>query len=157
MAEGRPVRRSSRLLILDPEGRMLLFRYHDEHKDPFWSTVGGELKAGEDYMGAAERELQEETGFTADIGPVVHERDAVYAVARSQPARWLERYFLVRCSSADEPDRTGWTEEEQSTIQTWRWWRLSEMLKSSSTFLPECLPELLQSVLHGSGVEPERE
>ena len=134
---------------------MLLFRYHDEHKDPFWSTVGGELKAGEDYLAAAERELQEETGFVADIGGVVHERDEVYAVARSGPARWLEKYFLVQCIAAAEPDQKGWTEEERSTIRAYRWWSLPEMQRGPGVFLPESLPELLRSVLQGLGMEAE--
>lgn len=148
MAGQEAVRRSSRLLILDPDGRMLLFRYDDEHGGPFWSTAGGELRPGEDYLAAAERELQEETGFTTAIGPVVRERDAVYAVARSEPARWLERYFLVRCSSAGAPDRTGWTEEERSTIRAWKWWSTGEMLEErSDEFRPEFLPEVLQAIL----------
>src|SRR5688500_15569708 len=57
------LRRSARLIILDPRGRLLLFRYHDEHKPPFWSTAGGELQDGEDYRAAVQRELLEETGF----------------------------------------------------------------------------------------------
>ncbi len=41
------VRRSSRLVIADADGRLLLFFYKDEHQPPFWATAGGELKPGE--------------------------------------------------------------------------------------------------------------
>jgi len=155
VSERLEVRRSSRLVILDPTGRMLLFRYQDEHTNPFWATVGGELGTGEDFFAAAQRELLEETGFRAEVGPVLRDRDAVYAVARSSPARWLEKYFLVQCHSADAPDPTGWTDEERSTIQAWKWWSLTEMLnEGSSAFRPEFLPELLRSVLAERESEP---
>src|SRR5690606_32197803 len=91
------VRKSSRLFIVDSEGRLLLFLYQDEHQAPFWATAGGELKSGESYTDAAARELYEETGLTLKIGNLLKERDEVYAVARSTPARWLEKYYLVKC------------------------------------------------------------
>lgn len=145
-----PIRKSSRLVIIDNQGRLLLFRYHDEHKAPFWSTVGGELKEGESYIEAARRELQEETGFSLDIGPVLADREDTYAVARSGPARWQERYFLVQYSaSGDGIDRQGWTDEERETIVGWRWWSLAEMRdQAPGTFLPEWLPDLLASQLN---------
>jgi ADP-ribose pyrophosphatase YjhB (NUDIX family) len=141
------LRRSARLIILDPRGRLLLFRYHDEHKPPFWSTAGGELRAGEDYRAAAQRELQEETGFQSEIGPLLHEREDVFAVARSGPARWVEQYFLVECDREDAPNRAGWTEEERATIQDWRWWSLPEMREQPGCFLPDSLGDLLENAL----------
>ena len=141
------LRRSARLIILDPRGRLLLFRYHDEHKPPFWSTAGGELQEGEDYRDAARRELQEETGFRFAVGPLLHEREDVYAVARSKPARWVEQYFLVECDCADAPSRANWTEEERTTIQDWKWWSLSEMREQPESFLPNWLGDLLESTL----------
>ena len=141
------LRRSARLIILDPRGRLLLFRYHDEHKPPFWSTAGGELQDREEYRAAAQRELQEETGFRVAVGPLLREREDVYAVARSKPARWVEHYFLVECDRADTPNRANWTEEERTTIQDWKWWSLSEMREQPESFLPNWLGDLLESTL----------
>lgn len=64
-------RRSARLVIVDEDGRLLLFRYHDEHHAPFWATPGGELLPGESYLDAARRELREETGLNLQIGRLV--------------------------------------------------------------------------------------
>lgn len=150
------VRRSARLVILDPCRRMLLFRYCDEHQPPFWSTVGGELRQGEDYRTAARRELAEETGFDASIGAVIREREAVFAVARSEPARWLERYFLVECPWAQAPSAEGWSAEERETIQNWRWWHLWEMRAGSHRFLPEWLPDVLEASIGLSGDDGTR-
>lgn len=148
MSDGLSTRRSARLVILDPLGRLLLFRYHDGHGDPFWATAGGELQGKEDYREAAARELHEETGFDATIGPLLRTRDDVYAIARSEPARWLEQYFLVQCASSAPPDRTGWTDEERATIRNWRWWSLEEMRREeTSVFRPNWLPDLLQKAL----------
>lgn len=143
MSTALPARRSARLIILDPLGRLLLFRYQDEHKPPFWSTVGGELRPGETYIDAARRELFEETAFDFPIGPLLYEREDVFAVARSTPARWVEQYFLVRCDRADEPNPKNWTDEERSTIQNWKWWTLAEMREQPDSFLPGMLTELL--------------
>ncbi len=141
------IRRSARLVIQDDEGRFLLFLYHDEFHAPFWATAGGELKTGETYRDAAERELAEETGIEAAIGKMVRERDDVYAVARSQPARWLEKYFLVRCSANSTVIKDGWTEEEQVTIRDWKWWSRSDLLSEEPViFKPEWLASFLLSM-----------
>lgn len=141
-------RRSARLVIVDPAGRLLLFRYHDDHRAPFWSTAGGRVIDGESYSDTAARELTEETGFAAPIGPLLRERDETYAVARDEPVRWVEQYFLVRCAGGD-PDPAGWTEEERSTIRAHRWWSLGEMRSTDETFLPPWLPDLLADALAG--------
>lgn len=69
-------------------------------------------------------------------------------MARSTPARWLEKYFLVECPANTDVFAAKWTEEEQSTIQKWKWWSLREMQdEAPSSFKPEWLPELLGAIL----------
>ena len=141
--------RSARLIIVDEADRLLLFRYHDEHRPPFWSTAGGQLQGDEDYRAAAARELREETGFDAQIDRFLRVRDEVYAVANREPERWIEHYFLVLCDAVGPLDQTGWTDEERTTIRHWRWWTLEELRSTDETILPAWIPELLAEVLAG--------
>ncbi|KXO09145.1 Nudix hydrolase [Moritella sp. JT01] len=71
-------------MIVNDEGKLLLFQYKDEHKPaPFWATAGGELTEGDTYLDVAKRELYEETGLTNDISELLKENEDIFAVARS--------------------------------------------------------------------------
>ncbi|NQY57344.1 MAG: NUDIX domain-containing protein [Ilumatobacteraceae bacterium] len=146
------LRRSARLVILSPQNRLLLFQYSDEHSAPFWSTPGGELINDESYRDAAKRELIEETGFVADIRSMIRERDSVYAVARSTPARWLEKYFVVNVNSEKMPNSSNWTDEERATITKSRWWAMEDWLTNKETLKPEWIPELHDSAINNADV-----
>lgn len=140
------MKRSARLVIIDPERRLLLFSYDDGHRPAFWSTVGGEVLEGETYEATAARELLEETGFDAAIGPVIRTRDEVFAIGGSAPARYLERYFLV-LTHGGEPDRSRWTPEEHASIRAHRWWSAADMRSTADTFRPPWLPSLLEDAV----------
>ncbi|MEU0250440.1 NUDIX hydrolase [Streptomyces sp. NPDC006235] len=61
---------ASCVLLLDAEDRMLLLRYaEDEPGAGLWGLPGGMLDHGEDPLGAAHRELHEETGIALDAEP----------------------------------------------------------------------------------------
>jgi 8-oxo-dGTP diphosphatase len=148
-----PQRFSARLLIIDPDGCLLLFRYEDGGQQPFWATTGGQLLPGETFEQAAARELAEETGFAAPIGPLVRTREAVFTAGDVGPARWTEHYFVVR-TAGSAPDRSGWTDEERRTIRDTRWWSLAELRAADVPLLPAWLPDALATLLNGSPKAP---
>src|SRR5579862_6383823 len=94
-------RPSSRLLIVDADGRLLLFRF--EHRQGplqgqrYWATPGGSLDLGETYEAAACREMLEETVLRIrDPGPQVAQREAIFQVPSGEFVRADERFFLIR-------------------------------------------------------------
>ena len=142
-----PERHSARLLVVDPDGRLLLFRYDDGREPPFWATPGGQLLPGETFEQAAARELAEETGFAAPIGPLVRTREAVFTAGDVGPARWVEHYFVV--GAAGTPERGRWTAEERRTIRETRWWALPELRAGDVRLLPDWLPDVLAGLVDG--------
>jgi 8-oxo-dGTP pyrophosphatase MutT (NUDIX family) len=58
----RPRLSGCRVLAFDAEGRVLLVRH--SYGNGAWMPPGGGLQKGEDPLGAAQRELREETGCT---------------------------------------------------------------------------------------------
>ena len=84
-------RPSSRLLILAPDRRVLLlkfrFRTTDGALKRFWATPGGGLEGDETFEEAARRELFEETGIEAAIGPQIARRDSVYELPAGETVR----------------------------------------------------------------------
>ena len=65
------LRLTSRLVVMDPQGAVLLFNTAAPDSSCFtrWITPGGGVDPGESHLVAAQRELFEETGQTLSIAP----------------------------------------------------------------------------------------
>ena len=140
-------RPSSRLLVIDPLDRILLFRF--EHSQgplagqQFWATPGGGLDPGESYAQAACRELLEETGLAVgDPGPEVGQRIVTFQMPDGEMVRSDERFFLVR-ADAVEISAERWTDLERTVMAAHRWWSAAELLSTAEQVWPEDLTDLL--------------
>ena len=138
----RAERPAARILLVDGEGRVLLFRFDPGDRPPFWCTPGGAVDPGESYAEAARRELREETGIEMDCGPEVARRHVEFITIEGVPVTADERYFRVR-TDASEIDTAGHTALEQRVMQSWRWFTRDEIAAHPEMIFPEDLLSLL--------------
>ena len=143
---------SARVVLLDDDGRVLLFQGSDPARDGeearlWWFTIGGAVEPGEALAGTAARELAEETGLQVApdelVGPVWR-RDAIIdfngSVVRSE-----ELYFLHR-TRRFEPAATGRTPLERRYIHGHLWCdetMIGELVAKGESVYPLQLGELL--------------
>jgi len=145
-----PARPTSRWLILDGQGRVLLF--HFVFRDgplagtAFWATPGGGADPDETYEDAARRELFEETGLMVDDpGPQVARVHVSFRLPDGRMADVDQRFFLLRAEGFDLSS-AGWTQEERDVLAEHRWWSVADIRASQETIWPEELGDILESL-----------
>jgi 8-oxo-dGTP pyrophosphatase MutT (NUDIX family) len=143
-------RPSSRLLVIDRNKRVLLFRFVFERGplagQTYWATPGGGLEEGESFEDAARRELFEETGILMDaVGQAVAEREFVLQLYDGEYVNAEEHFFLVRVSDRSL-SRDHWTTVEREVIAEHRWWSVEELRSTSEAVFPETLVSILVDI-----------
>lgn len=154
------LRRSAvRLVVLDINGRVLLFRIReplDPDQRTCWELPGGGIQADETYADAALRELAEETGIHAgsnDLGSPSWRRKVTF---RHAGFRRLQDEVVVAVrlnesvpgvSDADQ------STAEQENYRGFRWWSVAEIETSTERFYPGQLPALIRRFLEGEQIE----
>ncbi len=142
-------RPSSRLLVLDPTGCLLLFRFVHKHGalagHAFWATPGGGLEPGETFAEAAIRELKEETGIAVDrVDEPVARREFVMTMPDGEQVLADEQYFVVLVEEQSVL-RDQWTALELEVMADHRWWTAAALQATRETVRPNDLPAILTS------------
>lgn len=141
-------RLAGRVVLLDPDDRVLLMRYDAPPPNGVhWSTPGGGLDEGEDYRSGACRELAEETGWT-DISLLgeIHRRTLVMEWG-GHLVRQHERLYLARTSQRQREITGVEAMHASDGIAAWRWWTLDEIDSAAEPVWPEGLAGIIRAAL----------
>lgn len=140
-------RPSSRLLVIDPLQRVLLFRFSHSsgalNGQSYWATPGGGLEAGETFEDAAIRELWEETGINIDDpGSQIARRQFDLQLPDGEIVLSDERYYRIQVAN-NRLSTDAWTAHEVECMAEYKWWSLQELAETSETVWPKNLISLL--------------
>jgi putative (di)nucleoside polyphosphate hydrolase len=144
-----PYRRNVGLMVLNDEGHVWVGQRKDRYKDA-WQMPQGGVDKGEDARAAALRELEEETGITAELVDVVAETDdwLPYELPHDLiPQLWKGRYrgqeqkwFLLRFSGTDAHINI---ETKEPEFSAWKWMAPAELPEAIVPFKREVYARVL--------------
>ncbi len=138
----RAPRPAARILLVDGQRRVLLFRFTPYDRPPFWVTPGGAVDPGETYEQAARRELMEEVGLDHDPGPQVARRVVDFLTIEQVEVTADERFFRIDVDACDV-NPAGHTALERRVMQSWRWFEADALAAHDEPVYPEDLAQLL--------------
>ncbi|WUP35123.1 bifunctional GNAT family N-acetyltransferase/NUDIX hydrolase [Streptomyces europaeiscabiei] len=136
----RTPRRAARVAVLDPEGAVFLFKYHNAEVGVHWALPGGGLEADETPREGALRELREETGWT-DVEPGAFLGTWDHDFTRADiPVRQYDHMFVARGPRREPVGGLLAAARTKEGILAWRWWTRQELTEAEEAVWP---PELL--------------
>ena len=139
------LRQASRLVVIGPDDRVLLFQYQDGPR-AWWATPGGGLQGEETFEQAAAREAAEEVSLTGARLTFLWGQTVEFTF-RGESIRQVERYFLVRLPIGDVVlDERAREALRLEGVVAWRWWSLEEIAETPEPVFPEDLGERLREL-----------
>lgn len=152
--EDAPLERTaSRVLLLHDDGRVLLVAHAPVAGRRVWTAPGGGLEPGEGHLDGARRELCEEIGIDAPLGPCVWTRHVVFAF-RSVWIEQDERWFLAR-TDQDAAAVVAAAPLPDPAVTEARWWTLDELERTDEALAPAAIAHYLRRLLReGPPSEP---
>jgi 8-oxo-dGTP pyrophosphatase MutT (NUDIX family) len=143
------------VLLLDPDGRILLLGYDDD-LGRYWALPGGGLEPGESHAEAAVREVAEEVGIAIELGPelwtaqraIVHSGGAFVQYERV----WLARVGAEQLAVAARADLA--VSHAADDIRGFRWFDARALVECPDRFTPPELPGLADAVVAADGGRP---
>ena len=144
-----PVARvGGRVLLIDPDDRVLLIHERLEDQSTHWLTPGGGVEGDESPRVAAEREAVEEVGIRVDLG------DAEPVLVTQRLWSWagivydqVDYFYLARVASQPALAPGGLTDVEEATLLGHRWWTAEELQSTAEVLLPSDLGDVLATLL----------
>ncbi|SDJ17028.1 ADP-ribose pyrophosphatase YjhB, NUDIX family [Frankineae bacterium MT45] len=142
----------ARVLLLDPNGRLLLihehYDYFGQERRTHWITPGGGIEADETLQQAAAREVYEETGIVIELAPQatpVHRTGRLWSGGGNVYDQ-VDHFFVVRLEAEADVVAASPTPEEVASAIGHRWWSASELATTDERLLPPDIANLLARI-----------
>jgi 8-oxo-dGTP pyrophosphatase MutT (NUDIX family) len=139
-----PQRRASRLILLDSERRVLLFRHRRDNRETFWAPPGGGLESGETFEQAALREASEELGMSSFPLTYLWERTTDF-VYKGNLVNQHECYFQIHGELLDLSDGVRKFHDQEGILEMRRW-TATELESTGDVVFPEELTSELRKI-----------
>jgi 8-oxo-dGTP pyrophosphatase MutT (NUDIX family) len=148
------VRRSARVVLVDPDGAVLLVRSRFRRSIPgiewAWFVPGGGVEAGETIHQAAVREVAEETGIDIRGRTLTHLAFAEGDGTVGESTGPMRDDVFTTVVAPTEVATGGMEPYELAALDRHRWWALADLRETSEPVFPKGLAATLDRFLSAS-------